>query len=93
MIGHAEKIWMILIGLTFVGAFFAETGHAGWPLTLTVACLIALKGGIVIEHYMEMRYANIRIRRILLTFLTLVPLLVILSHGWGDTIRKLTTID
>ena len=62
-------------------------------MTLTVACLIALKGGIVIEHYMEMRYANIRIRRILLTFLTLVPLLVILSHGWGDTIRKLTTID
>jgi len=93
MFGHAEKIWLTLIGLTVVGAFFAEAGQAGWPLTITVVFLIAFKGGIVIDHYMEMRYASRLFRNILRAFVTLVPLLVILSHGWGETIQRLTTIN
>ena len=93
MIGHTEKFWLALIGLTLAGALLGETGHAGWPLTLTVSFLIAFKGGIVIDHYMEMRSANSRIRNILRLFITLIPLLVIISHGWGDVIRRLTTIN
>ena len=58
MMGHAEKIWLLLVGLTIVGAIFAETGQASWFLTMTVVILIALKGGIVIDYYMEMRSAN-----------------------------------
>jgi hypothetical protein len=91
-LGHAEKIWLLLIALTLAGAWFAETGHAGWPLTLIVAGLIAVKGRLVIDHYMEMTDANTRIRRVLLAFVTVVPLLVLFSHGWGDVLRRFTTI-
>jgi hypothetical protein len=90
--GHAEKIWLLLIGLTGAGAFFAETGHSGWFLALVVAGLIAIKGRLVIDHYMEMNSANTRIRRVLHIFVTIVPILVILSHGWSDVIRRITTI-
>ena len=93
MIQHTEKIWLILIGLTLVGALLAETGHAGWPLTIIVAIMIAFKGSMVIDHYMEMRVANKRIRRILYTFIIVTPLLVLLTHGLGDVIRRLTTLD
>ncbi len=93
MIGHAERIWLILIGLTFVGALLGEKGHAGWILTLTVVTLIALKGSIVIDHYMEMRSANQRIRNILRFFIILIPVLVILTHSWGEDIRRLTTLN
>ena len=93
MIGHAEKIWLMLIGLTFLGAFFGETGNAGWPLALTVACLIFVKGAVVIDHYMEMRTANQCIRNVIRLFVTLLPVLVIISFGWGETIRRLTTLD
>jgi hypothetical protein len=41
---------------------------------------------------MEMTSANAKIRRVLYAFVTFVPLFVILSHGWGDVIRRLTTI-
>ncbi|WP_303776418.1 cytochrome C oxidase subunit IV family protein [Sedimenticola selenatireducens] len=92
-IGHAEKIWLLLIGLTVAGAWFAETGHPGWPLTLIVAGLIAFKGRMVVDHYMEMSRANARIRHVLYTFITIVPLLVIFSHGWGDLFRRLTTLN
>jgi hypothetical protein len=92
-LGHAEKIWLLLVGLTLAGAWLAETGHAGWPLTFVVAGLIAFKGRMVIDHYMEMTTANAKIRRVLYAFTTIVPILVILSHGWGDALRRLTTIN
>jgi hypothetical protein len=91
-VGHAEKIWLLLVGLTAAGAWLAETGHAGWPLALVVAGLIAFKGRLVIDHYMEMNSANTRIRRVLYLFVTIVPLLVLLSHGWSDVLRRITTI-
>jgi hypothetical protein len=91
--GHAEKIWLLLVGLTAAGAWLAETGHAGWPLACVVAGLIAFKGRMVIDHYMEMTTANTRIRRVLYLFITIVPLMVVVSHGWSDVIRRLTTID
>ena len=91
--GHAEKIWLLLVGLTAAGAWFAETGHAGWPLAFIVAGLIAFKGRMVIDHYMEMTSANTRIRRVLYLFVAIVPLMVLVSHGWSDAIRRLTTIN
>lgn len=93
MFGHAEKIWLTLIGLTLLGALLGETGKAGWPLTLTVVGLIFVKGSIVIDHYIEMRSANQRIRNVLRLFITLIPILVILSFGWGEAIRRLTTLN
>ena len=93
MIGHTEKIWFTLMGLTILGAVLGETGNAGWPLTLTVVALIFVKGSIVIDHYMEMRFASQRIRNVLRLFITLVPILVILSFAWGEEIRRLTTLN
>ncbi|MCU7817251.1 MAG: cytochrome C oxidase subunit IV family protein [Candidatus Thiodiazotropha sp. (ex Rostrolucina anterorostrata)] len=83
----------MLIGLTFLGALIGERGQAGWLLTLTVAILIALKGSIVIDHYMEMRSSNQRIRGILRFFITLIPMLVIFFYSWGEDIRRLTTLN
>lgn len=90
--GHVEKIWLTLIGLTLAGAWLAETGEAGWALTLLVAGLILVKAGLVIDHYMEMRLANRRIRAVLFGFVSAIALMVVISHGWGEVIRRLTTL-
>lgn len=90
--GHAEKIWLLLVGLTGAGAFFAETGQSSWFLAVVVAGLIAVKGRLVIDHYMEMTRANTRIRRVLHLFTIIVPIMVLTSHGWSDVIRRITTI-
>jgi hypothetical protein len=93
MIGHSEKIWLMLVGLTLAGAWLGESGSAGWMLTLTVAFLIGFKGHAVIDHYMEMRLANRRLRRALFIFLSLVILLVIVGYGLGENFRLLTTLS
>ncbi len=90
--GRAERFWLLLVGLTLASAWLAETGHSGWPLALVVAGLIAAKGRLVIDHYMEMSQSNTRIRRLLHLFVTIVPLMVLLSHGWSEVLRRLTTI-
>ena len=89
---YAERIWIFLLGLTAVGAWLGETGGRGWALSLTVAFLIALKGHLVIDHYMGMRDANRTIRRVLHVFVLVVPGLVLLSHGLGPVIARVTAI-
>jgi heme/copper-type cytochrome/quinol oxidase subunit 4 len=91
-IGSVEKIWLALIGLTFAGALLGETGEAGWILTLTVIVLIAVKGGIVIDYYMELRDASQRMRNIMRLFVILVSIMVITNFLWGEQFRQLTTI-
>lgn len=90
--GHAERVWLLLVVLTLGSAWLAETGRSGWPLAMVVAALIAAKGRMVIDHYMEMTGANTRIRRLLHLFVTVVSVMVVLSHGWSDVLRRLTTI-
>lgn len=91
--GHAEKIWLVLVGLTGAGAWLAETGHSSWALAFVVAGLIGFKGHLVVDHYMEMRVANPRFRRLLHAFVLIVPILVLLSHGWSDVLKHITTIN
>ena len=93
MIRHSEKIWLLLIGLTLLSTWLAETGQAGWPLALTVAFLIGFKGSMVVDHYMELRLAHPRFRWTFFIFIALAALGVILSFGWGDLLRGLTTIN
>ena len=90
MIGQAERIWLMLIGLTFVGVFLGERGEAGWLLTLVAVTLIALKGSIVIDYYMDMRSANKKIRKVLQVFVFLIPVLVVFVQGWSNEISQIT---
>ncbi|MDK9723557.1 MAG: cytochrome C oxidase subunit IV family protein [Sterolibacteriaceae bacterium MAG5] len=92
MPGHAEKVWLLLVALTGAGAWLGETGEPGWALGLTVAGLIAFKGRLVIDHYMDMADASPPLRRVLHAFVVLVPLLVLASQGFGAAIARLTTI-
>lgn len=92
-LGYAEKVWLLLVGLTLAAAWLAETGHSSWALAFVVAGLIAFKGRMVIDHYMEMTSANSRIRRVLYLFVAIVPLLVLASHGWSEAIRHWTTLN
>jgi hypothetical protein len=91
--GHAEKIWLLLIGLTGAGAWLGETGHSSWALAFVIAGLIALKGRLVLDHYMEMTSAKPHIRHVLYASVAIVLALVLVSHGWSDALRRLTTLN
>lgn len=90
--GSAEKTWLALFAMTMMGAWLAETGQAGWPLAIAVAATILVKGTLVIDRYMEMSKARKSFRRIMYVFAVVLALMVLLTQGFGETIRQLTTI-
>lgn len=90
--GQAEKTWILLVSLTLGGAWLAETGRAGWSLAMVVASLIVFKGGMVIDRYMEMVNARAAFRYILYLFAGVIALMVLLTQGFAETIKYLTTI-
>lgn len=92
MIGSAEKTWLALFALTLIGAVLAETGDAGWPLALAVAAAILVKSGLVIDRYMEMATARKSFRRIMYVFAIIIAGMVLLTQGFGEVIKQLTTI-
>ena len=65
-------IWAILIILTVVGYIMGERGMSG-SLALTILLSAALiKSQLVISYFMEMRYANTRLKWIPTIWLLLV---------------------
>lgn len=90
--GSAEMTWLALVGLTLAGAWLAETGEAGAPLTLVVAALIVVKGRVVIDRYMELRHGHRTIRNILYAFNAAVAALVVITHWFGDAIARFTAL-
>jgi hypothetical protein len=95
MPGHAERVWLGLVGLTLAGFFLAETGHPGWTLTLAVVLLVGLKSRLLIRFYMELGLglAHRRFAGPLYLFIGLILLVILLSHSWGPWLARLTGLD
>ena len=53
-----DLIWTLLITLTLAGVVLGETAAPGLLVTVTVAAVTALKGRMVIDHFMEMGDAH-----------------------------------
>ncbi len=76
-----DWLWILLLLLTVGGGWLGETtADPGWGLALFVVLTIALKGRIVIDHFMELKSANPTVRRLMRLYFTVVPLLVLLVY-------------
>lgn len=89
---RADLTWLLLMLLTGVGVWLKTEFSTGFALGFAVALVIAVKGRLVIDFYMELPGANAWLRRVMHAYFYLLPLLVVISTLWGDAIRRLTTI-
>jgi hypothetical protein len=84
--------WLILLGLTLTGAGLGDGASPGLSLTLIVATITALKGGMVIEEFLEVSGARPGIRYPVRIFGLLVPLCMVLVYLYGPQIAQLTRL-
>lgn len=87
-----DLAWLLLVMLTLGGAWFGEAGEPGLAVTVFVAAVIAVKGRLVTEHFMELRDANVRIRRLMNLYFVVVPALVVAVGVFGDRLARLTSL-
>ncbi len=85
-------LWLLLIGLTLAGALLGDRAEPGLAVTLVVALSMALKGRVVVDHFMGMRHANRTLRRLMRGYFYVLPLLVVLTTLYGDWIARWLTI-
>lgn len=86
-----NRAWLLLMALTLGGAWFGEAGEPGVASTLFVAAVIAIKGRLVIDHFLELKQANVRIRRLMNLYFYVLPAMVVTVALWGDAIARATS--
>lgn len=84
--------WLALIGLTFTGALLGEAGQSGFWVTLSVAVMMAVKGRLVIDQFLELGSAHTSIRALVRLFANVIPALVVITYLFGPQIARLTTL-
>jgi hypothetical protein len=84
--------WILLVILTLAGAGLGEGASPGMGLTLIVAFITALKGGMVIEEFLEISGARPGLRYPVRVFGLLVPVCMVLVYLYGPQIARLTSL-
>ncbi|HQA09861.1 cytochrome C oxidase subunit IV family protein [Zoogloea sp.] len=74
-------VWLGLVALTLGSAWLGE-GLASTGVTAgLVALIVAVKGQLVIRHYMGLTGSGSRLRRLMCLYFVVVPLLIVLVGG------------
>lgn len=87
-----DAVWLLLMALTIGSALLAESADPSLWVTLFVAVSVAVKGGLVVERFMELRFAHRYIRLSMGLFFVVLPLLMILVFLFPEQLADLTRI-
>lgn len=84
--------WFGLVLLSVGGAALGGRPGTGFGITVLVAVVMGIKVRIVCGHYLELPTAARRIRQAMYAFCYGMPILVILTSAFGDTLARLTGV-
>lgn len=87
-----DVLWLLLVALTLGGALIGEAAEPGIAVTLVISLTMALKGRVIIDHFMELKTANRRIRNLMRAYFYVLPLMTLLTYLFGDWLARLTTL-
>ena len=85
-----DLAWLMLVLLSVSGAGIASTDANAVLVATGVSLVMAVKLRLVCTYFLELREAHPRIRRAVLAFCHGMPILVILTTAFGDTLSRLT---
>lgn len=75
-----DGLWLLLLLMTVSGGWLGESGDPGLGLLLFVTLTMAVKGRIVVDHFMGMKDANPTLRRLMRLYFIVVPLITLLVY-------------
>lgn len=87
-----DSLWMILIVLTLFSAYMAERATPGLDSVIIMALVLAIKGRIIVDHFMELKNAHVVLRTLMRAYFYLIPALIILVYLFPEQIAKFTAL-
>ena len=87
-----DLLWLLLMGMTVAAALVGESADPSLAVTLFVAAVVAVKGRIVVERFMELHNANRLLRRLMNAYFYFFPTLIVLVYLYPEKLAELTTL-
>ncbi len=87
-----EILWMILIVLTLFSAYMAEQAKPGFDSIAIMALVLAIKGRIIVDYFMELKHSHYILRTLMQVYFYVIPALIILVYLFPDQIAAWTVL-
>lgn len=84
--------WVILIIITSLNAFVAETAEPHLLITAIICFSIAYKGRRIMDYFMELNHANATIQKLMRSYFYVFPILIFLTDLFSKELATLTAL-
>ncbi len=88
-----DYLWLLLITLTLFSAYMAERSTPELMSVLIMAAVLAIKGRIIVDHFMELKHSHRLLRRLMQTYFYVIPALILLVYLFPEKIAKWTSLS
>jgi predicted PurR-regulated permease PerM len=87
-----NRLWLLLISLTLFSAFMAEQPAQGLISIFILAVVLAVKGRIIVDYFMELKGANKLLRTLMQVYFYVIPLMIIAVYLFPEQIASWATL-
>lgn len=87
-----DTLWLILIMLTLFSAYMAEQASTELNSVVIMALVLAIKGRIIVDYFMELKDSNVVLRTLMRVYFYVIPALIILVYLFPEQIAKWTAL-
>ncbi|MDT8281603.1 MAG: cytochrome C oxidase subunit IV family protein [Gammaproteobacteria bacterium] len=87
-----DTLWLILIMLTLFSAYMAEQASTDFNSVAIMALVLAIKGRIIVDYFMELKDSNVFLRTLMRVYFYVIPALIILVYLFPEQIAKWTVL-
>jgi hypothetical protein len=91
-IKHIDILWLVLVGLTLFSAYIAEQATPSMMSVIIMALVLAIKGRIIVDHFMELKKAHIVLRSLMRAYFYVIPSLIIIVYLFPEKIAEWTNL-
>ncbi len=85
-------LWLLLVILTFFSAYMAEQVTPGLYSISIMAIVLAIKGRIIVDYFMELKESHVILRALMRMYFYVIPALIIVVYLFPEQIAKLTEL-
>lgn len=86
-------LWLSLVTLTLFSAYMAERADAGLVGVVIMAGVLAVKGRIIVDYFMELKNAHIVLRTLMRVYFYVIPVLIIIVYLFPEHIAEWTALQ
>lgn len=87
-----NTLWLILMMLTLFSAYMAESAPSGLSSTAIMALVLAIKGRIIVDHFMELKHSHLVLKNLMRAYYYVIPAMIMLVYFFPAQIARLTTL-